>query len=163
MTTLSCQWRKNSNFAKWFRKKCDRNWRGWRFISQRNFYTKEKLKINLFEILIIKLNRNQIEFTMHRLIWNSKRMRSFAVPNQSVHVIHNLISVWYNKIWKRFLCVVQLIRCLQSAERLASFGAHLIPPQHHSTMAEYQVIGLDPPTRHSIMPTNTSLLTHRSA
>ena len=50
---------------------------------------------NLFEILLpITSNQNQIVFTMHRLIWNSKRTHcSFAVPNQSVHSKYNLISV----------------------------------------------------------------------
>ena len=32
--------------------------------------------------------------------------RPFAVPNQSVHGKYNLISVWFNTISKRFLCLL---------------------------------------------------------
>ena len=50
---------------------------------------------------LIKSTWNQIVFTMHRLIWNQTGVR--FVPNQSVHGKYNLISVWYNTIWKIFL------------------------------------------------------------
>ena len=33
----------------------------------------------------------------------------FALPNQSVHGKYNLISVWINKIRKRFLCEISQI------------------------------------------------------
>ena len=50
-----------------------------------------------------KSNRNQIVFTMHQLIRNQTDV--CLVPNQSVHGKYNLISVWFNKISKIFLCV----------------------------------------------------------
>ena len=37
------------------------------------------------------------------LIWNQTYVR--LVPNQSLHGKYNPISVWFNKISKRFLCV----------------------------------------------------------
>ena len=43
-------------------------------------------------------NRNQIAFTMHRLIWNQMDVR--LVPNQSENGKYHLISVWFNKISK---------------------------------------------------------------
>ena len=52
---------------------------------------------------LIKSNRNQIVFTIFRLIWNSKRTLSACVPNQSENGKYNLISVRLNKISKRFL------------------------------------------------------------
>ena len=52
---------------------------------------------------LIKSNRNQIVFTMHRLIWQQTDVR--LVPNLLVNGKYNLISVWFNKIWKRFPCV----------------------------------------------------------
>ena len=43
---------------------------------------------------------------MHRLIWNSKFGQCpFVVLNQSENGKYNLISVWFNKISKRFLSV----------------------------------------------------------
>ena len=51
----------------------------------------------------INSNRNQIVFTMHRLIWNLTEVR--LVPNQSRKGKYNLISVWFDKISKIFLCV----------------------------------------------------------
>ena len=51
---------------------------------------------------LIKSNPNQIVFTMQRLIWIQTDDR--LVPNQSVHGKYNLISVWFNKISKSFLC-----------------------------------------------------------
>ena len=35
----------------------------------------------------------------------------FAVPNLSENSLYNLISVWFNKNWKIFLCVKKNIRC----------------------------------------------------
>ena len=52
---------------------------------------------------LIKSNRNQILFTIFWLIWYQKDVS--LVPNQSVHGKYNLISVWFHKISKRFLCV----------------------------------------------------------
>ena len=52
---------------------------------------------------LIKSNRNQIVFTIFRLIWNQSDDR--LVPSQSVHGKYNLISVWFNQITKIFLCV----------------------------------------------------------
>ena len=51
-----------------------------------------------------KSNRNEIVFAIFRLISNSKRIEPFAVPNQSVYGKYYLISVWFNKISKSFLC-----------------------------------------------------------
>ena len=51
----------------------------------------------------IKSTRNQILFTIFRLIWNQTKVR--LVPNQSVNGKYNLISGWSNKISKIFLCV----------------------------------------------------------
>ena len=53
---------------------------------------------------LIKSNRNQIVSTIFRLIWNTNgRVR--LDPNQSENGNYNLISGWFNKISKRFLCV----------------------------------------------------------
>ena len=59
---------------------------GWRILSHT-----EKSFRNL-----IKPTRNQIVFTMHRLIWNQRDIR--LVPNQSENGKYNLISSWFNKI-----------------------------------------------------------------
>ena len=61
------------------------------------FHT-EKSFLNL-----VKSNRNQIVFTIFRLISSQTDVR--LVPNQSENGNYNLISVWFNKILKRFLCV----------------------------------------------------------
>ena len=53
---------------------------------------------------LIESNRNQIVFTMHRLILDPNE-RSVAVSNLLENGKHNLISVWFNKISKRFLSV----------------------------------------------------------
>ena len=52
---------------------------------------------------LIKSTWNQIAFTIFRLIWTQTDVR--LDPNQSVHGKYNLISGWFNKIWKRYLCV----------------------------------------------------------
>ena len=52
---------------------------------------------------LIKSYRNQIVFTMHRLIWNKTDVR--LAPNHSENGKYNLLSVLFNKILKRFLCV----------------------------------------------------------
>ena len=52
---------------------------------------------------LVKSNRNQIVFTIFWLIKSQTDVRLF--PNQSVHGKYNMISVWFNKIPKRFLCV----------------------------------------------------------
>ena len=52
---------------------------------------------------LIESTRNQIVFTIFLLIWNQTDVR--LVPNQSENGKCNLISVWFNKISKRFLCV----------------------------------------------------------
>ena len=51
----------------------------------------------------MKSNRNQIAFTIFRLIGNQTDAR--LVPNQSENGKYNLISGWFNKIPKSFLCV----------------------------------------------------------
>ena len=48
---------------------------------------------------LIKSNRNQISFTMYRLVWNQTNGR--LVPNQSENGKYNPISVWSNKILER--------------------------------------------------------------
>ena len=52
---------------------------------------------------LIKSNRNQIVLTSFRLILSQTDVR--LVPNQSEAGIYNLISVWFNAIWKIFLRV----------------------------------------------------------
>ena len=52
---------------------------------------------------LIKSNRNQIVFTLYLLIWNQTDVR--LDPNQSENGKYNLISLWFNKISKRFVCV----------------------------------------------------------
>ena len=47
----------------------------------------------------IKSNRNQIIYTIFWLIWNQKE------PDQSENSKYNLISVWFNKISRKFFCV----------------------------------------------------------
>ena len=54
---------------------------------------------------LMKSNRNHIVFTIFRLIWN--QTDACLVLNQSEIGKYNLISVWFNKISKRFLCVWQ--------------------------------------------------------
>ena len=51
---------------------------------------------------LIKLNWNQIVFTIFRLIWN--QMNDRLVPNHSENGSYNLILVWFKKI---SLCVGQ--------------------------------------------------------
>ena len=59
---------------------------------------------NVFQIL---LNQTEIRLylRLHRLIQNSKRTCPFAVPNYSENDKYNLISVWFDNIWKTFLRV----------------------------------------------------------
>ena len=52
----------------------------------------------------IESNRNQIVFISFRLIWNQTESVRL-VPNQLENGKYNLISVWFNKISKRFLRV----------------------------------------------------------
>ena len=52
---------------------------------------------------LIESNWNQIVVTIFLLIWNQTVIR--LIPNQSEKGKYNLISVWFNKISKRFLCV----------------------------------------------------------
>ena len=54
---------------------------------------------------LIEWNRNQIVFTIFRLTWNQTDVR--LVPNQSENGKYNLISVWFNKTSKRFICVYE--------------------------------------------------------
>ena len=60
---------------------------------------------------LIKSNWNQVLFTVSWLIWNQTDVR--FVLNKSVHGKCNLISVWFIKISKRFLCVyvVTVFKC----------------------------------------------------
>ena len=55
---------------------------------------------------LIKSNRNQIIFTIFRLIWNILVPNAVRlVPNQLENGKFNIISVRFNKISKRFFCV----------------------------------------------------------
>ena len=51
---------------------------------------------------------NQIVFTIFRLIWNQTDVR--LVPNQPQIGEYNLISVWFNKIWKDFSVYTYTLR-----------------------------------------------------
>ena len=51
----------------------------------------------------IKSAWNQIVFTIFRMIWNLKGI--CLDPNQSENDKYNLISAWFSKIQKKFLCV----------------------------------------------------------
>ena len=53
---------------------------------------------------LVKSNRNQIVFTFFRQIWNQTDVR--LVPNQSENGKYNLISVKFNKVSKKIVCVV---------------------------------------------------------
>ena len=53
--------------------------------------------------IVIKSTRNQIVFTIIRLIWNQTDVRLFQ--NQSENGKYNLISGWFNKVQEWFLCV----------------------------------------------------------
>ena len=55
---------------------------------------------------LIKWTRIQIVYTIFRLIWNQTDVR--LVPNRSDNDNYNLVSNWFNKILKRFLCVLYL-------------------------------------------------------
>ena len=57
---------------------------------------------NLFKIL---LNQPEIGLYLPFSDWFLYKRTSVCVPNQSVHGIYKLISGWFHKIWKRFLCV----------------------------------------------------------
>ena len=58
---------------------------------------------NLFEIY---LNQTETRLYLACNDWfRTKRTCPFDIPSQLVHGKYNLISVWYDKIWKRFLCV----------------------------------------------------------
>ena len=78
--------------------KCEENcphdlhwiWKESRVIVIRSVYTQRNL---------IKSNRNQIVFTICRLIWNQTGVR--LVPNQSKNGKYNLISDLFNKISKK--------------------------------------------------------------
>ena len=52
---------------------------------------------------LINSNRNQIVFTIFRLIWNQKDVH--LITKQLEKGKYNLITVWINKISKRILCV----------------------------------------------------------
>ena len=56
-----------------------------------------------FGLILIKSYRNQIVYTIFRLIQNQTDVR--LVPNQSVLAKYNLITVLSNRIWKIFPCV----------------------------------------------------------
>ena len=62
---------------------------------------------------LFKSTRNQILFTIFRLIWNQTDVH--LNPNQSENSKYNLISGWFNMISKRFLCV--WVYWVQSASR----------------------------------------------
>jgi len=51
---------------------------------------------------LIESNRNQIIFTIFRLIL--KQTNILLVPNQSENSKYNLILVWFNKISRKILC-----------------------------------------------------------
>ena len=55
---------------------------------------------------LIKLTRNQIEFTMHWLIWIQTDVR--LDQNQSENGKYNLISGWSNETSEKFLCVCKV-------------------------------------------------------
>ena len=59
---------------------------------------------NLFEFL---LNQTEIRLYLPSSGWFGTRRTSFLVPNHSENGKYNLISVWFNKNSKRFLCVYQ--------------------------------------------------------
>ena len=56
---------------------------------------------------LVNSHRNQILFTICRLIWNQTDVH--LAPNQSKNGEYNLISVWINKIPKKFPCVLNAI------------------------------------------------------
>ena len=71
-----------------------------------------KLHTENFFRNLIKSTWNQIVFTIFRLIRNQTEVR--LVPNQSENGKYNLISGWFNKISKKFLCVHVLLKLLSS-------------------------------------------------
>ena len=54
---------------------------------------------------LIKSTRNQIVYTIFQLLWNRTDFR--LIPNQLENGIYNLISVWFDNISKKFLCVLR--------------------------------------------------------
>ena len=69
---------------------------------------------------LIKSNRDQIVFTILRLIWN--QMDSIRlVLNQSVHGKYNLISVWFDKIPKKLLWVSRRIGAIPPSSSAQHF------------------------------------------
>ena len=73
-----------------------------RFWACVNVHTEESFR-NL-----IKSNRNQIAFTIFRLIWNQTDIR--LDPNKSENGKYNLFSGWFNKISEIFVWVKELFK-----------------------------------------------------
>ena len=71
-----------------------------------------------------KSNRNQIVFTIFRLIWNQTDVR--LVPNQSKNGKYNLISGWFEKKSKKFLSVYEG----NSTVKLMEFMQKINPKYH---------------------------------
>ena len=65
---------------------------------------------------ITKSNRNQIVFTMHRLIWNQTEVR--LAPNQSGNGKYNLISFDLMRFLKDFCLHNEACPCLKEREHL---------------------------------------------
>ena len=70
----------------------------------RGHWWKNYILRNIFEIL---LNQTEIRLYLPFSDWfgTANGRCLFAVPNQAENGIYNLISVWFNKTSKRFLCV----------------------------------------------------------
>ena len=67
------------------------------------FTMAEKFHIQNFFLNLVRWTRNEIVFTIFQLIWIQTEI--CLNPNHSGNGKYNLISGWFNKIQKRFLCV----------------------------------------------------------
>jgi len=109
---------------------------------------------------LIKSNQNRIVFTIFRLILNQTDVR--LIPNRSENCKYNPISVWFNKISKRFFYMktekttpIRRIAVLETVSRHArgpDWGPPWNPPDHHSTVILRGGLNLAP-----IMPRDASL------
>ena len=89
-------------------------WSNFSLYPSLNFVHTEKSFRNL-----MKSTWNQILLTIFRLIWIKTDVR--LVPNQSENGKYNLISSWFNKISRRFLCVCILRWILDDHSQTVGF------------------------------------------
>ena len=108
----------------------------------------EKYFRNLF-----KSTRNQILFTIYQLIWNQTYVR--LDQNQSENGYYNMISIWFNKISKRFLCDIT-----NTLSNIAFITVQFLPPNSpgNARRSFHKLFILLNPSQENTFLFNTSLL-----